>query len=122
MHAMSRYSRTLRIIALFAAYVVALNALLLPLSVAVGGPLDRTPCVASTSIGGSQAPGSHQPGCPCAAGCGMQCCVHALSGPPHQQVTVGLASAVTPIPFPALTPAVRTFVRGPQVARAPPAA
>ena len=75
---MSRRSRTLRFIALFAAYVVALQALLLPLSVAVGGTLDLTPCAAATSAGSTQTPASHQTGCPCAAGCGMQCCVHAL--------------------------------------------
>jgi hypothetical protein len=119
---MSRRSRTLRIIALFAAYVVALQALLLPLSVAAGGPLDLAPCVASTSVGSPHAPASHQSGCPCAAGCGMQCCVHALASPPQQQMALDLVSAVTPISLPAMVPAVRTFVRGPQAARAPPAA
>lgn len=119
---MSRRSGTLRIIALLAAYVVALQALLLPMSVALGGLLDLTPCTVSTSVGSAQAPAGHQTGCPCAAGCGMQCCVHAFGGPPQHRIVLDLTGAVTPILFPALVPAVRTFVRGPQAARAPPAA
>jgi hypothetical protein len=122
MDTMSRRSRTLRIIALCAAYVVALQALLLPMSVALGGPLDLTPCTVSASIGSAHAPANHQTGCPCAAGCGMQCCVHAFAPPPPQQIAFDLVSSVAPIPLPALVPAVRTFVRGPQAARAPPAA
>jgi hypothetical protein len=118
---MIRRSRALRIISLCAAYVVALQALLLPMSVALGGALDLTPCTVSASVGSAHAPG-HQTGCPCAASCGMQCCVHAFGGPPQQRIVLDFARAVAPIVFPTLVPAVRSFVRGPQVARAPPAA
>jgi hypothetical protein len=69
-----------RMIALAAAYLVALQALLLPLSVAAGSPFMAPPCASSASQPASQ-PANHDTGCPCAAGCGMQCCAQALVAP-----------------------------------------
>jgi hypothetical protein len=119
---MSESVRSRRVVALLAAYVVALQALLLPLSVAAGTPAGSSLCASAASTSGSL-PASHQPGCPCAAGCGMQCCAQAAVGPPPQ---IGIALAVTRAI--AMTPALigepvqRPSDFGPQVPRAPPTA
>jgi hypothetical protein len=119
---MSRSRRSRPFIALAAAYVIALQALLLPLSVAMGGAYPFSLCSAGASVAGSQSPVGHQTGCPCAAGCGMQCCVHALAGPPQTPIAVDLAQAGALMPLPALEIAVRPAMRGLQVARGPPPA
>jgi hypothetical protein len=119
---MSKPVRSRRLVALIAAYVVALQALLLPLSVAVGGPLGSSLCAAAASVEGSPSPASHQTGCSCAAGCGMQCCVKALIGPPSVAVALALTYTRVTAPAPAFEPIVRAPAKGPQVARAPPAA
>jgi hypothetical protein len=111
--------RSRRIIALFAAYVVALQALGLPLSVAAGAPFSASLCASSAE--GSQ-PASHETGCPCAAGCGMQCCAQALIGPPQVAVALALTYARATTPSPAIEPIARPAAKGPQVPRAPPAA
>jgi hypothetical protein len=112
-----------RIIALAAAYVMGLQALLLPLSVAVGGLAAGTLCTSSGSAAGSQGPaGRSDTSCPCAAGCGMQCCAHVLAGPPHAVIALGLSAAGDLLPAPAIDAAPRPAWHGPQLARAPPAA
>jgi hypothetical protein len=103
---------------LIAAYVVALQGLLFPLSLAAG-PFALSLCAAATADAGSLAPGNHDAGCPCAAGCGMQCCALTLAGPPQViSVKVGLThvSALTP----AFAPTIRPAARSPHVPRAPP--
>jgi hypothetical protein len=107
-------------IALAAAYVIALQALLLPLSVAVGGSPYFSLCSAGASVASSQSPADHQSGCPCAAGCGMQCCVHALAGPPHTSIALDITRAGAPLRPPAIERVVRPALRSPQLARAPP--
>jgi hypothetical protein len=116
---MSKSVRPRRFIAVFAAYTVALQALLLPLSVAIGGPLGNTLCGAS--VEGSPSPVSHESGCPCAAGCGMQCCIHALGGPPEIAVAIAEmhVGAVAPAPYLAAVSQPNDR-RGPQIPRAPP--
>jgi hypothetical protein len=119
---MTRPARARRFIALFAAYVVALQALLLPLSVAVGGTLATSLCADAQTFE-NQPPASHPDGCPCAAGCGMQCCIHALSGPPQMTIVVvdlraGLAPAAIGTDHAIWVPERRQ----PQIPRAPPAA
>jgi hypothetical protein len=109
-------------IALAAAYVVALQALLLPLSIAAGDPFGSSLCVASTSVEGQSAPGSHESGCPCAAGCGTQCCVQTLADPPQFTFAPVLSRAIAMAPSPAFVPAIRLADRRPQIPRAPPAA
>jgi hypothetical protein len=113
--------RSRRIIALIAAYVVALQALLLPLSVAAGSPFINSLCVSSSGTT-QQKPLNHQTGCACAAGCGMQCSAHGLAGSPQAAVAPALSPGYAMAAGPALAPTVRTFERGPQIPRAPPAA
>jgi hypothetical protein len=119
---MSESARSRRVIALAAAYVVALQALLLPLSVAAGSPFDSSLCAAAASVDHAPVPAGHDGGCPCAAGCGTQCCAQAFVGPPQVTVTLGLTRAIAMTPAPAIEPVVRVADRGPQVPRAPPAA
>jgi len=118
---MSKTIRTRRIIALIAAYVVALQTLLLPLSMAAASPFATSLC-AAVPDGGSHVPASHDSGCPCAAGCGMQCCAQTLAGPPQAiSVKLGMTRATTMPPAPALGPIIRLAHRSPQIPRAPPA-
>jgi hypothetical protein len=120
---MRERGRSRQIIALAAAYVVALQALLLPLSLAAGASPDFSLCSAATSTAGPQSGGGHDgSGCPCAAGCGMQCCVHALAGPPQAVIVLALTSTAWLTPPPAFAQVARPWLRSPQLARAPPAA
>ena len=107
-------------IALLAAYVVVLQALLLPLSVAAGVPYASSICAAAAE--GTHAPGSHETNCPCAAGCGMQCCVQALTGAPPLVTGQALAYARVDVPAPAMVAIARPAAKGPQIPRGPPAA
>jgi hypothetical protein len=122
MAAMSRSIRSRRVIALIAAYAVALHALLLPLSVVAGGTSSSVICTAGASVESSQLPASHDTGCPCAAGCGMQCCIDTLAGPPQVAIAFELTSVTKIKPAPAVEPGIRLAHRNPQVPRAPPAA
>ena len=118
---MSESARSRRVIALVAAYVVALQALAVA---AVGGgrrPFKSSLCAAATSVDGSPSPAGHDSGCPCAAGCGTQCCVQTLAGPPVATVTRDLTRAIAMAPAPAIEPIVRVADRSPQIPRAPPA-
>jgi hypothetical protein len=114
-------TRSWPFIVVAAAYGIALQALLLPLSVAAGGSPFFSLCSAGALIASSQSPINCETGCPCAAGCGIQCCVHALAGTPQTAIALALAGAGAPMPPPALEPVIRTLLRSPQVARAPPA-
>jgi hypothetical protein len=119
---MRRPRRSRPFIALAAAYAIALQALLLPLSVAVGGSPFFSLCSAGASVASSQSPADHQNGCPCAGGCGMQCCVHSLAGPPQTVTILSLTRAGALMPPPALEVVVRLAMRGPRLARGPPLA
>ncbi len=112
--------RTRKIVALAAAYVIGLQALLLPLSVATGGAFDFVLCTAHATVGSAQAPAGQDNGCPCAAGCGMQCSVHALAAPPQSVLAYGSFGAAALLPPPAIEPAPRPAWHKPQLARAPP--
>jgi hypothetical protein len=117
---MGKPFRSQRIIALVAAYVVALQALLLPLSVAAGVPFSSSICASSAES--PQQPASHETGCPCAAGCGMQCCVQVLIGSPQAVMAMRLTYVRASAPAPAIEPVTRPAAKGPQIPRAPPAA
>lgn len=119
---MSRTIRARHFIAVIAAYVVALQALQLPMSVAAGSPFETGLCAAAASGDGAPSPASHDSGCPCAAGCGMQCCAQAFVGPAQIMAIRAVTAAVTMTPAPVLEPVVRLADRSPQVPRAPPAA
>ena len=110
-----------RIVALAAAYVIGLQALLLPLSVA-DRAFATVFCSAHASVGNAQAPTGQDNGCPCAAGCGMQCGVHALAAPPQTVIAFGSLGAARLLAPPAIAPAPRPAWYSPQLARAPPAA
>ena len=115
---MRKLVRSRRIIALTTAYVVALQALLLPLSVAANASFAASLCAASAE--GSQPTGSDDIGCPSAAGCGMACCVQALMGPPQGAVALGQTYVRATLPAPAIEPIVMPTAKGPQIPRAPP--
>jgi len=117
---MSETIRSRQVIALIAAYVVALQALLLPLSVTAGSPFNTSLCAAATPADGMPSPAGHDSGCPCAAGCGMQCCEQTFVGPAQIMVTRGVTRTVTMTPAPAIEQVVRLAGRSPQVPRAPP--
>src|SRR6185503_1545564 len=104
------------IVALIAAYAVALQALLLPLSVAAAGLLTTALCADSSTHGPSS---NHQPGCPCVAGCGAQCC-EAATLPPDITVAAPLHSSNPVAPTQALIAAKRASERSPLLPRAPP--
>ena len=117
---MNNILRSRRIVALIAAYVVALQTLLLPLSVAAGAP-DFSLCVSAASAGPHSGAG-HATGCPCAAGCGTQCCTHAMAGPSPAIVVLAPAAIAKLAPLPMIVSAARPHLHSPQLARAPPAA
>ena len=77
---MSESTRTRRVIALIAAYVVTLQALLLPLSVAAG-PFKSSLCTAATSVNGSPSPAGHDSGCACARWPNSGACSQTANGP-----------------------------------------
>ncbi len=107
--------------ALAAVYVVVLQALLLPLSVAAGSPFLGPLCVSSASEPAGQ-PAGHASGCACAAGCGMQCCGFGLAAPaPVFSERAPAKFYAQPAP-PAPVGVERTPIRSPLIPRAPPAA
>lgn len=108
-----------RIVALIAAYIVALQALLLPLSVAAGASLAGGLCAASAER--APVPADNDKSCPCAAGCGMQCGAQAFLEPPPVDVTVVRTTTDAAAPGEALHPVPRASTRNPQIPRAPPA-
>jgi len=86
--------RARNIVVLFAAYVIALQALLLPLSVAAGPTIGPALCLSGTSTGRDHPPAGDQQQCPCAAGCGVQCCTQALITPPQIVIALLIVPAV----------------------------
>jgi|BarGraIncu00222A_1022003.scaffolds.fasta_scaffold72344_2 hypothetical protein len=119
---MSKSLRYRHVIALAVAYVVALQASLLPLSVAAGSPFHSSLCAAAAATDGSPQPTGHDGGCPCAAGCGTQCCVQSLAGPPQVAIILAPRRAIAMTPMRAIEPVIRPADRSPQIPRAPPAA
>jgi len=105
-------------ITLIAACVVALQALLLPLSVAAAGPLVTTLCTSGARTD-SQEP-VNQTACPCAGGCGMPCCVHALTAPTPVVIGAAQAHAGAMVPEVRLAGVVRQVSHHPHIPRAPP--
>jgi hypothetical protein len=109
-----------RVIALAAAYVVALQALLLPLSVVAGVPFTSSICASSAEK--PQPVRSRETGSPCAAGCGMQCCVQSLIDPPQAGDVLSLTYVRTSAPAAVIERIIRPPAKGPQIPRAPPSA
>ena len=103
-----------------AAYLVALQALLLPLSVIAAAPFLTSHCTSVSAEGNAGPVG--QTGCPCAAGCGMQCCVQALLAPPPVVVEAAQSFAGAMVPEARLAGVVRPVSHRPHIPRAPPVA
>jgi hypothetical protein len=118
---MSKPGRIRPVVALAAAYLIALQALLLPLSVAVGGVSPSSLCSAAVSPA-SQMPAGDSSGCACASGCGMQCCVDTLAGPTQELLAVALPAAGDRIAIAEALFAAHSSLEGTQRARGPPAA
>jgi len=117
---MNGIGRRFRVLALAAAYVVVLQALLLPLTVAAAHVrvFDSTLCMNSVPASGGPAMPDH--GCGCAAGCGMHCGIFAMGTPPQP---LELAARPSGQPAAASSPAEaarRTTGKHPQNPRAPP--
>lgn len=109
-----------RLIGLLAAYLVALQALVLPLS--MPATFAGTLCITEPSGDPAQQPVDHDHGCPCCAGCGMLCHVPALAGAGTVTVPapqLRLAALLEPAPFEA---APRIAARIAQMPRGPPSA
>lgn len=108
-----------RLLALAAAYVVALQLALLPLTLAAGqaqaGPL-------CSVLAGKSEPLKADGGCACAAGCGAQCHAPGYPGEPADVVAPAREQAGVFRPVRALSPAACASIRSPQNPRAPPAA
>lgn len=79
-------ARFRRLIALFAAYVVAFQVFLLPLTVTSFAAPENGLCVAAAEA--SHPFSSHDSGCACAAGCGMPCGTLSLADAPSLDVIV----------------------------------
>ncbi|HZL31383.1 MAG TPA: hypothetical protein VFC54_10035 [Pseudolabrys sp.] len=120
---MTKSFRSRRSIALIAAYVIALQAVLLPLAVAAGGPFANSLCVTASSQASAPAGQdiSHGNGCLCAAGCGMQCCAQALNAAePDTFLRVRSSGYAMFTPLHPVAMA-RAATRSPLIPRAPPA-
>lgn len=110
-----------RAIGLLAAYVVALQALILPASMPPSAVFADTLCTAEGAAGPAP-PADHDHSCPCCAGCGMQCAAPALAdAPPAVPVPpqAAVVAAAVPIVF---APSPRPDRRAPQMPRGPPTA
>jgi hypothetical protein len=109
-------------IGLLSAYLVALQALMLPLAMPPSAAFAGSLCLTASSAAPPQYPVDHDHGCPCCAGCAMQCQQPALAaGMPAtvaapQPYVVGL---LAPDRFEAPRPPTHRSVQQP---RAPPAA
>lgn len=111
-----------RVIGLLAAYLVALQALLLPLSMPAAAQVGGL-CISAQDDGGpAQQPSGHDQGCPCAAGCAMQCHAPALAaGAAARMPAPPVVIAIVLVPAPPASP-IPPFARGAQMPRGPPAA
>jgi hypothetical protein len=115
------YIGSRRAVALIAAYIVALQALLLPLSVAAAAPFAPHLCTA-TADNGSDTPAGPLGGCPCAAGCGLHGWDHGFVLPQPSGVTPAFDGVDARPALLAPSPVVCSAVWRPQIARGPPAA
>ncbi|MBS0535317.1 MAG: hypothetical protein JSR72_14765 [Proteobacteria bacterium] len=112
---------TRRLIALAAAYLVAAQAVLLPLSVAAASPMLTSICVSAPDGAGHQPAGSAN-GCGCAATCGVMCCAPAtLAAPPAGGRAPPAVVQVLP-PVAAFVAVIRAADRVSHRPRAPPLA
>ena len=119
---MGKSVRPRRLIALAAAYVVALQALLLPLSVAAGGPFAGSLCASAVAADGSSRRWVTTKAAPAPPVAACSAARRRFAGPPQVVAAFGVARFVTLTPPPAFALVVRLTARSPQIPRAPPAA
>jgi hypothetical protein len=117
---MTGFCRPRRLLALVAAYLIALQALLLPLSLTPAIALSVSLCSSGTATAGTSAPANHPTGCPCAAGCGMQCCAPALAAPPPTPAIADVAQTEALRLRPVSQTVIQVVARGSYRARGPP--
>jgi hypothetical protein len=111
-----------RVIGLLAAYLVALQALAVPLSLAPTATFGESLCVSEHSADPARQPAGHDQNCPCCAGCGLLCHAPALAGGTADLFpALRLRAAVIVVPAP-VAAAPRPAVHFAQMARGPPAA
>lgn len=107
-----------RLFILAAAYLVVLQAVLLPLAVAAGSPFANSLCLSSSEAGHS--PAAPNTGCACAAGCGMCCAPALMDGPLAASVAMVLDFVTVSTPSALPVAVAATHRRTPQNPRAPP--
>src|SRR5262245_19230236 len=114
---MNRHFTWRQTCAIWVAYMLALHAALMPLSVPASASFSNSICSATTT-NDVQDPGSGGTGDACAIGCGC-CPSHSINGVPAViALELQVASCLQTLPMAAPTTAAS---RGPQIARAPPA-
>jgi len=122
---MRRTSYLRRLLAVAAAYVVALQLVLLPLTLAAADLLSGPLCsqvAATASNSASTDPLKAGTGCACAAGCGMQCCASSALAPPSSAHTVDRNALWMLTPAVVVSATALTQARSPHNPRAPPVA
>jgi hypothetical protein len=115
--AMQIRKRSRTAVAIFVGYAVALQALLLPLSVLAPPPPFAVLCGAAVSDQSPAVPASHSAGC---SGCGMQCGSTAALPPPAPDLARVQGWTVAERGSSVLTAATVAPHRSPQIPRAPP--
>ncbi|WP_137045181.1 hypothetical protein [Pseudolabrys sp. FHR47] len=112
-----------RLLAVAAAYVVALQLVLLPLTLAAADPLSGPLCSqAAASAAVPADPLKTNTGCACAAGCGTQCCASSALAAPSFTHAVDRNPLWTVTPTLVFGSATLAQARSPHNPRAPPAA
>jgi hypothetical protein len=123
MRAMRGTSYLRRLLAVAAAYVVALQLVLLPLTLAAANPLSGPLCSQAASNASAPVdPLKADTGCACAAGCGMQCCAGSALVPPSSAHVVDRNALWTLTPAAVSDAAALAELRSPHNPRAPPVA
>lgn len=111
-----------RLIGLLAAYLVALQALGLPLSIAPTAAFAAHLCLTDSSGAPAQNPRDQDRNCPCCAGCAMQCQQPALDAalpaavPAPKPQVIGVLAAAPPAAAPPLAVHLAQMPRGPPAA------
>ena len=116
---MGKYFRWRRFFALAVAYVLALQTLVLSLSLGQGAPFLNSLCSAGLTDT-SQDPGGSDAGHTCGVACGAFCCSPALDAPAAGTAAI-LSEAHPFVASLAIDPPAMAVIKGPQIARAPPA-
>jgi hypothetical protein len=110
-----------RAIAVLAAYLVALQAVLLPLSMPAAAAFGGSLCLTERTDGPSRHPVRHDQGCPCCAGCGLRCHQPGLAGGPAVVVRAPPSQVVATVGPARLEERALPVRRPAQMPRAPPA-